>query len=53
MSTGGDAFCRVAEVGSLSAKAKMAIKTFFKRVFTFLAVQDSSIGDLVTHSVTQ
>ena len=28
---------RVAEVGSLSARAKMAIKIFVKRVFTILA----------------
>ena len=29
---GGD-LCRMAEVGSLSARAKMAIKTFVRRVF--------------------
>ena len=29
--------CRVAEVGSISARAKMTIKTFVKRVFTTFA----------------
>ena len=32
---------RVAENGSLSARAKMAIKTFVKRVFTFFATNAS------------
>ena len=32
---------RVAEVGNLSARAKMAIQTFVKRVFTFFATNAS------------